>query len=94
MGDRVQKTLETLLPTLLELKAKNLFSEKEIKSIVRKRRNFEYALVGKGFSKEDVLSYIEYEIALEALRKQRAEKKVCNNAVCVAWRSRSHFYLV
>lgn len=75
MGDRVQKTLETLLPTLLELKAKQLFSDKEIKDIVRKRREFEYRLVGRKCSKNDLLDYIQYETALEALRKERAAKK-------------------
>lgn len=43
----------------------------EIKAIVKKRTNFEYALKRRIAKKIDFLRYIEYEMNLEALRKKR-----------------------
>lgn len=75
MGDKVQERLEALVPILVDLESKNLFSKEEIREIVRRRRDFEYRALGRAKQKKDFLEYIQYEIALETLRKHR----------CAAW---------
>ena len=60
------------VPELVDLERKRIFEQKEIKQIVRKRRKFEYSMVNKHVVKKDFLHYIEYEIAVECLRRQRS----------------------
>lgn len=74
MGDKAQYFLEQSLPELLDLKEKKIFSPLEIKAITRKRIVFEQALTRKIVRKTDFLSYAEYEMNLEALRKQRVKR--------------------
>ena len=57
---------------MVDLERKRIFEQKEIKQIVRKRRKFEYSMVNKHVVKKDFLHYIEYEIAVECLRRQRS----------------------
>ena len=88
MADQVQYELEAMLPELDELLHLDIFSkvnEKyndntelckvEIKSIVKKRTNFEYLLRRKKLEKADFLQYIEYEMALCELKRKRLERK-------------------
>lgn len=49
----------------------NMCVQVEIKSIIKKRTNFEYALQRRIKQKIDFLRAIEYEINLEDLRKKR-----------------------
>jgi hypothetical protein len=79
MGDKVQHVLESFLPTLLALKENEIFTEKEIKKIIKKRRYYEYRLATKQCDKEDMLNYIEYETNLEFLRLKREKLKVRNS---------------
>ncbi|KAI8576019.1 hypothetical protein K450DRAFT_258984 [Umbelopsis ramanniana AG] len=74
MADTVQFYLEQMVPELEDLENKNLFSKTEIKAIVKKRTNFEYALKRRISKKVDYLRYIEYEMNLEALRKKRKSR--------------------
>ncbi|CAM0143018.1 U3 snoRNP protein [Umbelopsis sp. WA50703] len=74
MADTVQFYLEQMVPELEDLEKKNLFSKIEIKAIVKKRTNFEYALKRRITKKVDFLRYIEYEMNLEALRKKRKSR--------------------
>ncbi|GAB5585659.1 U3 snoRNP protein [Umbelopsis nana] len=74
MADTVQFYLEQMVPELEDLEKKNLFSKTEIKAIVKKRTNFEYALKRRITKKVDFLRYIEYEMNLEALRKKRKSR--------------------
>ena len=46
----------------------------EIKSIIKKRTNFEYALHRRIKQKIDFLRSIEYEMNLEELRKKRMKR--------------------
>ncbi|CEP11760.1 hypothetical protein [Parasitella parasitica] len=71
MAESVQYYLERMIPELEELEKKNIFSAVEIKSIIKKRTNFEYALQRRIKQKIDFLRAIEYEINLEDLRKKR-----------------------
>ncbi|KAI8082717.1 U3 small nucleolar RNA-associated protein 6-domain-containing protein [Halteromyces radiatus] len=74
MADTVQYYMERMVPELEELEKKGYFSDVEIKSIVKKRTNFEYAMNRRIAKKIDFLRSIEYEINLEALRKKRKKR--------------------
>ncbi|ORX93777.1 hypothetical protein K493DRAFT_284390 [Basidiobolus meristosporus CBS 931.73] len=71
MADTVQYHLENMIPELEDLEKKKIFNKEEIRSIVKKRTNFEYALKRRSPKKIDYLRYIEYELNLENLRKKR-----------------------
>jgi len=49
-------------------------AQAEIKSIIKKRNHFEYALKRIGSEKEDYLRYIQYEMNLNILQKKRKKK--------------------
>jgi U3 small nucleolar RNA-associated protein 6 len=72
--ERVQYSLESSLPELKDLQANGIFSSQEIKEIIKRRSNFEQQLVRRQPRKKDFLEYIEYEMALERLRKKRTER--------------------
>lgn len=55
-------------------KLKFLFFQEEIKSIVKKRTNFEYALKRRPAQIIDFLKYIEYEMNLDLLKKKRKNR--------------------
>ncbi|THH29933.1 hypothetical protein EUX98_g4250 [Antrodiella citrinella] len=63
-----------MLTELKDLVEKGLFTESEIKQIMRKRTTFETALVRRVAKKGDFLRYASYEMGLEALRRKRAER--------------------
>jgi len=69
-----------MVPELTDLERKNIFSRSEIKKIVEKRRAFEYRLISNP-SKHDYLKYVEYETALEQLRRRRRNE--------LGWKKRS-----
>lgn len=71
MTEAVQFHLERQLPELRDLVEKEIFSEKEVKDIVRKRTKFEYKLQRRISQKEDFLAYIAYEKDIESTRKAR-----------------------
>ena len=49
--------------------------KEEVRKIVAKRRDFEFKINSKGFTKEDVLRYAEYELQLNQLRLLRKKKE-------------------
>ena len=69
--ERVQHSLEASLPELKDLQTSGIFSGPEIKEIIRRRTNYELQLVRRQPRKKDFLDYIEYEMALERLRRKR-----------------------
>ncbi|PFH52029.1 hypothetical protein AMATHDRAFT_57722 [Amanita thiersii Skay4041] len=72
--ERVQYQQEQMLAELKDLVDKNLFTEKEVKQILKKRTTFETALVRRVAKKADFLRYIAYEMGLEQLRRKRIER--------------------
>ncbi|KAI8970950.1 U3 small nucleolar RNA-associated protein 6-domain-containing protein [Pilobolus umbonatus] len=74
MAETVQYILERMLPELEELEKHHVFSPVEIKSIIKKRTNFEYALHRRIKKKIDFLRCIEYEMNLEKLRTVRIKR--------------------
>jgi len=71
MADTVQRVLEDMVPELEDFRKRKLFSEAEIKAIVKKRTNFEYLLLRRPPKRVDYLRYIAYEMNLNQLRKKR-----------------------
>jgi hypothetical protein len=72
--ERVQYSLESSLPELKDLQVNGIFSPLEIREIIKRRTSFETQLVRRQPRKKDFLEYIEYEMALEKLRKRRCER--------------------
>lgn len=77
MAEHVQAALDDMVAPLRDWLDRGIFSDAEIKAIVSRRRESEYALRRRAARKADFLRYIESEMALESLRKLRT-KKVSN----------------
>eukprot|EP01135_Chromosphaera_perkinsii_P004933 Nk52_evm38s304 gene=Nk52_evmTU38s304 len=71
MAEAVQFLLEDMIPELEDFERKGLFTKTEIKSIVKKRKDFEYTLRRRDVWKGCFISYVEYEENLDALRVKR-----------------------
>lgn len=74
MAEKAQYFIEQSFPEIIDLQKKKIFTSAEIKSIIRKRTEFEHALSRRIVKKEDFLKYVEYEMNLEALRKKRVKR--------------------
>ncbi|KAI0812618.1 U3 small nucleolar RNA-associated protein 6-domain-containing protein [Irpex lacteus] len=72
--ERVHYQQEQMLAELKDLVQKGLFTQTEVKQIMKKRTAFETALVRRVAKKNDYLRYVTYEMGLEALRKKRLER--------------------
>ncbi|OXU21679.1 hypothetical protein TSAR_004042 [Trichomalopsis sarcophagae] len=74
MAEFVQKKIEDMRPVLEQMKNLKLFTDHEIRGITKKWRDHEYKLQRHTKSKEDYLRYIQYQMDLMKLVKQRREK--------------------
>ncbi|EEA05475.1 uncharacterized protein CMU_024810 [Cryptosporidium muris RN66] len=74
MADKVQKVLEDMVPELLDLGKREVFSGTEIRNIIERRRDFEYKLASRTPLLGDFLEYLEYEYELERIRFARTRK--------------------
>jgi len=72
--ERVEFQQEQMLVELKDFMDSGLFSRTEAKLIMKKRREFEMALVRRVARKSDFLRYAAYEMDLERLRRKRVEK--------------------
>ena len=70
----VQFAMEKMLPELEDMRVKGYFTEDELRSIVERRRDFEYKVRRRKPDKTSFTRYIEYELALEKLLKKRKKK--------------------
>lgn len=73
MADKIQMTLEAMLPDLDSLVSIGIFTKAQVKNIIKKRRNHEYSLAKKVVTKDDFFKAIRYEKLLMK-RKDRAKK--------------------
>lgn len=71
MAESVDLELDKMVGEFTDFSARNLFNPIEIQSIVKKRRDFEYALQKRIVEKSDFLRYIQYEMSLDSLRSKR-----------------------
>ncbi|KAI9017097.1 U3 small nucleolar RNA-associated protein 6-domain-containing protein [Gaertneriomyces semiglobifer] len=74
MADQVQYHLEKMVPELEDLQERGIFSETEIKAIVKARTAHEYRVHRIIPQKGDFLRYISYEDNLERLRRVRKKR--------------------
>ncbi|XP_037068531.1 U3 small nucleolar RNA-associated protein 6 homolog [Pollicipes pollicipes] len=74
MAEFVQKRLEESLPELEQLERVQLFTKEEVRSVIKKRKEFEYRLQRKRKAKEDFTRYIEYERSLLQLIWKRRQR--------------------
>jgi hypothetical protein len=71
MADTVQRAMEAMLPELEDLMERQIFTQAEVKSIIQRRRKFEYQMGRRALKRVDVLRYITYELNLDQLRQLR-----------------------
>lgn len=80
MADKIQLTLEGMIPELDALVNKEIFTKLQVKSIIKKRRNYEYGMAKKNVSLEDYKKAIRYELILsrrkEKMKKQKNVKQL------------------
>ncbi|KAK3091362.1 hypothetical protein FSP39_019251 [Pinctada imbricata] len=74
MAEFVQQSIEEMLPELEQMARVGLFTSKETRQILKKRKVFEYKLRRKTKHKEDFLQYIQYETNVLELVKKRRKK--------------------
>ena len=78
MADSVQRYLESTVPELKDLQKRRIFTADEIKSIIKRRTEFEYSMRRRGIDRHEkrqiVRQYVDYESSLEQLRKLRKRK--------------------
>ncbi|KTG44607.1 hypothetical protein cypCar_00021360 [Cyprinus carpio] len=68
MADIVQQRIEDRIPALEQLERDGLFTNKEVKSMLKRSTALEYKL-----HRTDFITYIQYEInVLELIKKRRA----------------------
>jgi hypothetical protein len=75
MGDQVERALEETVPLLRQVRKHKLLSEPEVASIVRRRRDHEYALRRPGATRSDFMCYAAFEGETAELLSARAEAK-------------------
>jgi len=73
MADAVRHVMESMVPEMDALHERGLFTRDELKEVLKRRTEFEYATRKPGGKTElaEFLRYIEYETKLEELRKLR-----------------------
>lgn len=75
MADRVQSSMEKMVPELESYRRFEVFTEEEIKDIIETRRTHEYRLQRCSKQLVDYLRYIQYEMDLEQRKEAIKEKK-------------------
>lgn len=64
MADKIQLTLENMIPELEYFLHEGYFTKSEIKNIIKKRRHYEYQFEKKDVHQSDYIKAIKYEILL------------------------------
>ena len=74
MAEVVQSFMEGMLPELEEYVKFGIFTREEVRSIIKKRSQFEYLIKRRAPELNDYLRYAQYEMNLNLLRKRRRSK--------------------
>eukprot|EP00756_Hemistasia_phaeocysticola_P066341 Hpha_TRINITY_DN9165_c0_g1::TRINITY_DN9165_c0_g1_i1::g.94665::m.94665/K14557/UTP6; U3 small nucleolar RNA-associated protein 6 len=74
MSELINKRLEESIADLNDLYRRKLFTRREIKAIVKKRRSHEVMMTSGGYSLSDVRGVIDYEKKLEETRQWRRDR--------------------
>ena len=78
MADKVENILERMTDELSYYISEDLFSKREVKKIVKERRNSEYKMQRKDANLLFFLDSIKFEKKLEKLRQKRVKKQADN----------------
>ncbi|KAJ5033628.1 uncharacterized protein L3040_008740 [Drepanopeziza brunnea f. sp. 'multigermtubi'] len=73
-SDKARFYLEQAVPQLQEFKEKKIFTEEEIRALVKKRSDFEHKVLARGSTPVDFARYAAWEIGLENLRAKRCKR--------------------
>ncbi|XP_023221341.1 uncharacterized protein LOC111623092 [Centruroides sculpturatus] len=74
MAELVQLRIEDAIPELEQMERIGLFTNKEIKLIIKRKKAYEYRLQRRQKTKEDYLKYIYYEKCLLSLIQKRRKE--------------------
>ncbi|KAL3876207.1 hypothetical protein ACJMK2_034077 [Sinanodonta woodiana] len=74
MAEFVQQSIEEMIPEMEQMERVGLFTKAETRQILKKRRAYEYKLRRRTKCKEDFLQYIQYEVNLLGLVKERRKR--------------------
>ncbi|KAI1810389.1 U3 small nucleolar RNA-associated protein 6-domain-containing protein [Poronia punctata] len=74
VAEKARFYLEQAVPQLREFEAKGIFNPDEIRSLVRKRTEYEHLVLSPGNKAQDWLNYIAWERSLENLRAKRCRR--------------------
>lgn len=73
MAEVVQQQIEDRIPELEQLERVGLFTNKEIRAVIKKVSSLEYKIHRRALGKEDFVNYVQYEInLLELIKKRRS----------------------
>ncbi|KAF1929107.1 uncharacterized protein M421DRAFT_61498 [Didymella exigua CBS 183.55] len=73
-SDKARFYLEQSATELNELERKKIFTRDEIRSIAKKRSDFEHIINARGSHPSDYMRYIEFEKNIDALRQKRVKR--------------------
>ncbi|XP_073998199.1 U3 small nucleolar RNA-associated protein 6 homolog isoform X2 [Rhodnius prolixus] len=79
MAEYVEQNIEAMIPELELMEKMQLFDKNEIRAITKKRKEFEYKMQRVTKCKEDIMRYIQYEMDLMKLIRQKRVEKGLNN---------------
>ena len=74
MADSVQYIMDRMSSHFRQLEELELFTKDEVRSVVKKRTDFEYVMKRRQLTADDFYVYLQYEINLDKLRVLRCEK--------------------
>ena len=74
VAEKARFYLERAVPQLREFEEKNIFTADEIRSLVRKRTDYEHLVLSPGNKPHNWLSYANWEKSLEKLRAARCRR--------------------
>jgi uncharacterized protein (UPF0335 family) len=75
MADRVEEELEKMIGELKHYQKEELFTRKEIKKIVKLRRQHEYDIVRKDADVRHYMEAVEFEKKLDSIKEKRKVKQ-------------------
>ena len=76
MADGVQFVMDRMASTFRQMEEHEVFTSQEVKSVMKKRTDFEYLLKRRQLTVGDFYKYLEYEVNLEKLLTLRCEKEL------------------
>lgn len=74
MSEKVRHYLEQSLGEIEDLKKREIFTEDELHSIIKRRTDYEHRLLARNVKPSEFMAYANYEINVEKLRKLRVNR--------------------